>query len=416
MSPTTLRPLGRGLTALLLASCIQTGPGPEFEPAVAIDMPRADAVDAVVFWIGDAGEVLQGQSPILRRLAIEVEAWSETLARDSAVTVVFLGDNVYPVGVRDRDDPAFPQDSARLWGQIAVVAGEHARRRGTKGIFLAGNHDWGNMIGEQGLARLQNQQEQLRMASEQGIAVELMPEAGSPGPVARDVRENVRLLFIDTHWFLQGPEEEARTLFFEGVLTAMEEAEDRHVILAAHHPYGSAGPHGLLEPGTRALGLLYLMKKSGTLVQDLNSPVYARLLARMQSVFRRAGGAPRIFVGGHDHSLQVLDSGDDEGPETILVSGAGSKVTGLTESNLLRYAAARPGYMMLIFRRNEAVDLYVIAGTAERMVCPADPEEDRVACMTEGAEAFEVVYSERLVPEASLSQPDTAAAPGPRLP
>jgi hypothetical protein len=410
-----LRLSGAGAAALVVGGLACAGPpGPEFQPNVPIELPEAEAVDAVVFLVGDAGAATLGTSPLLRRMRTEVEVWAESLELDSAVTVVFLGDNVYPVGVHDRDHPEFSRDSTLLWSQIHLVSGEQARARGATAVFVAGNHDWGNMLGEPGLRRIRNQEAQIDAARSQGISAYLMPEAGQPGPVVRDVRENVRMMFIDTHWFLQTVEEAPRFGFFEEMFLALEDAEDRHVIIAAHHPYGSAGPHGLLSPGAKALGLLWLLKKSGTLVQDLNSPIYAELLTGMETVFRRAEHKPLVFAGGHDHSLQVLDSRNPDDPATLLVSGAGSKLTELTESDFLRYAAELPGYMMLVFRANEAVDLYVIAGDPDRLSCPAEPEEDRVECMTEGAAAFETVYSERLARERSL--PDTAAAPGPRRP
>jgi len=364
-----------------------------------IDFPEPDAVDAVILLIGDAGEAEANTSPILQRLRSDVEYWSESVPADSAVTVLFLGANVYPVGIRNRSHPQFETDSTRLWSQIDVVTGPAARARGTRGLYMAGNHDWGNMPGQGGVARLRNEQEQIDMARAQGLAVWLMPEAGDPGPAVVDLEDRVRLLLMDTHWFLQERSGSARAEFFGDLREGLDGAGDRHVILAAHHPYESAGPHGSLAPGAQAFGLLYLMKKSGTLVQDLNSPIYSDLLAQLQSSFRIAERRPLIFAAGHDHSLQVLDPPTEDGPETVLVSGAGSKLTDLAVSDQLRYAAARPGYMTLVFRNNEAVDLFITAADSTSVECPSDPEEERLACLNERAAAMELVYSERLVPE-----------------
>jgi hypothetical protein len=385
-------------TGVVMAAC-GPGPGPEFRPVLDIDFPEPDAVDAVILLIGDAGQGERGTSPILQRLRSDVEFWSERLAADSAVTVLFLGDNVYPVGVRDRDHRQFPTDSLRLWSQIEVVAGPAALARGTRGLFMAGNHDWGNMAGRRGLARLRNEQEQIDSARGMGLPVWLLPEAGEPGPAVLDLQDRVRLLLMDTHWFLQERSGRARARFFTDLRKGLEEAGDRHVILAAHHPYESAGPHGALAPGAKAFGLLWLMKKSGTLVQDLNSPIYEDLLRQLLSSFRLVERRPLIFAAGHDHSLQVLDPATDYGPETVLVSGAGSKLTDLAVSPQLRYAAARPGYMTLVFRQNEAVDLFVTAADSTDVTCPAEPEEARLSCMGDRATAMKLVYSERLVPE-----------------
>ncbi len=394
------------LASALVAGACATGPAPEFHGTPPLDFPEPDAVDAVVFLIGDAGVARSESSPVLRRLGAEVEYWSQRLERDSAVTVVFLGDNVYPVGVRDRSHREFPTDSARLWSQVSTLAGPSARQRGAVGLFLAGNHDWGNTTGEAGVARLRNQSHLLDAARAQGIGVSMVPAPGEAGPWVRDVRSNVRLMALDTHWFLQAPDAVTRTDFFAEVRQALEDAEDRHVIMLAHHPYQSAGPHGLLSPGDEGFGILYLLHRSGTLVQDLNSPVYRDFRGRLDGALRSVGKRPLVFAAGHDHSLQVLDPDSDDGPETVLVSGSGSKLTPLTDADNLRYGASRPGYMSLVFRRNEAVDLYVMAAPTDRPACPDTSAEAREACMGEAVAALELVYSERLAPEASLPGDD----------
>jgi hypothetical protein len=208
---------------------------------------------------------------------------------------------------------------------------------------------------------------------------------------------------VDTHWFLQERDPGARSVFFGRVRQRLSDAdaEGRHLILAAHHPYQSVGPHGERMPGMKALGLEFLLKKSGTLVQDLNSPIYGDLLLELESSFRDVA-RPLIFAGGHDHSLQVMDPATEYGPRTVLVSGAGSKLSDYADSPHLRYAASRPGYMTVIFRKNGAVDLFVTASASRDVSCEEETGESRAMCVRDGAAAMRQVYSERLVgPETS---------------
>jgi hypothetical protein len=402
----------RSPAALLLAlilvfmACATPKP-PLFPDIVPGEPPPPDSVDAVLLIVGDAGEVVEQESPLLHRLQQEIEVWSDLIGRDSAVTVLFLGDNVYPDGVRDRTHAEFARDSTILWTQIDLLNGPKARARGTIGFFLAGNHDWGNMTGDGGLQRLKNMEEQIHIARRWGIPVEFAPPAGKPGPVVRDIRENTRLLMIDTHLFLQERSLAARTAFIVGIENAIKEAGDRHVLIAAHHPFASAGPHGApLTPLTSALGLEYLLQKSGTLVQDLNSPIYSALRSRLKDAFARTR-RPLAFIGGHDHSLQVHAGATASDPQYILVSGAGSKSTALMGADSLRYGTSQPGFMSIIFRKEGAVDLFVIAGrdseTAKR--CP--PPENDGKCLEEETQAFGVMYSERL---AFVKPPDTTDA------
>jgi hypothetical protein len=170
----------------------------------------------------------------------------------------------------------------------------------------------------------------------------------------------------------------------------------REVIFLAHHPFRSAGEHGALVSTSRALGILYLFKKSGTLIQDLNSPIYQDFLRRFDEAIAAAGRPPLVFAGGHDHSLQVLNAQGPNEPRFTLVSGAASKVSTIQQVPALAYAVARPGYMVLVVRRNDAVELYVHAGDPAYLTCDQADEAARTQCMEEGIAAFDVLYSAHL--------------------
>jgi hypothetical protein len=212
----------------------------------------------------------------------------------------------------------------------------------------------------------------------------------------RDLRQNVRLVFMDSHWFLREPTEAARTEFFEDLKETLKTAGDREVIMMTHHPFATAGPHGIAASSGRSFGYLYLLQKSGTLVQDLNSPAYGSFRDRMRLTFSETGEVPLVFAGGHDHSLQVLDGLRPGDPRNILVSGSASKVTTLGDTIGLRYGAERPGYMSLVFRKDDTVDLFVTAGDPGHLQCPASPEQERVDCMSAGVDSFQIAYSESL--------------------
>lgn len=380
----------------LSTACSATSFG-EFPVQLTVPEPDPSDVDAILFLIGDAGGTQAGRSPTLAQLKSDVERWSAALARDSAVSVAYLGDIVYPDGVRDRDHPDFSQDSVRLWNQVDVVAGPRSIEHETLGLFLTGNHDWGNMTGDLAVQRALNLRSELEIAGEStGAHVSLLPTVEDPGPVVRDIRDNVRLIFIDSHWWIQERSEEAKADFFARMEAVIEESGDREVVLLAHHPWASAGPHGVVASGTRSIGLLYLLSKSGTYVQDVNSPAHGDFRQRLRDVFAEAGKLPLVYAAGHDHSLQVLTGNQPGDPKHILVSGAGSKLSTLEDTVGLRYGAARPGYMTLVFRRDNSVDLFVTAGSAEHLSCPAGAQR-RMACMDAAADSFEIVYSERVL-------------------
>ena len=379
----------------------------EFPKRPPIPVPDAKQVDAVVFLVGDAGAAVRGRFPLLGALQADVERWSVALHRDSAVTVAFLGDNVYPQGVRGREDAGFPADSVRLWSQIDMVGDSGAIRYKSLGLFVTGNHDWANSASDVGFDRVVNLSQQLHEARVAGRYVALLPATGDPGPVYRDLRRNVRIAFFDTHWFLRERLPAHRAQFFDRLKQTLDGARNREVILIAHHPYSSAGPHGAIVPGYHTLGIAYVLKKAGALVQDLNSPPYEQLLAGLRRTFESARKPPLIYAGGHDHSLQVLTGQGEFDPRFILVSGAGSKASSIQIGTGLVWAANRPGYMMLVFRKDDGVDLFVIGGDQGHLEC-AGTGEQIVRCMTEAVNRFEIVYSASLLGASKQSQDITA--------
>ena len=312
--------------------------------------PPADSVSAVIFLVGDAGEATR-TDPMIVHLRRSVERWSAA-AGDSAVAVVFLGDNVYPAGVHERSHRDFPRDSARLEAQTWTVGGPEAKRRGTRGIFLAGNHDWGNLQGAAGLARLAHQQEQLRAAARSGAPVSLVPAAGEPGPVAVRVG-SVRVLALDTEWWLQSPDAAAKAQALRRLTALLAPVPGETSIVVAHHPLSSAGPHG----GGGGFDPFFFLRKAGAVVQDLNAAPYRSMVAGLRSAFA-ASAPPLFFAAGHDHSLQLLRQEAADLPPWMVVSGAGSKRTPVDERDDVVWSGQGPGYLRVVFLADGSVDLF----------------------------------------------------------
>src|SRR2546429_2351273 len=79
---------------------------------------------------------------------------------------------------------------------------------GARGFFVPGNHDWDSMRpgGWDAIRR----QERFIAAAGGGLA--LLPAGGCPGPTVVDVGQVVRLVALDTQWWLQeGPKPEGPT-------------------------------------------------------------------------------------------------------------------------------------------------------------------------------------------------------------
>ena len=110
--------------------------------------------------------------------------------------VVFLGDNIYPGGLPPRTSKDNEEMERRLKDQIDAVVRTDAR-----GIFVPGNHDWDNSGGD-GWSAVRRQEAFIAEHGEEGRVV-LLPQGGCPGPSVVDFGESLRLVAIDTEWWLR---------------------------------------------------------------------------------------------------------------------------------------------------------------------------------------------------------------------
>lgn len=388
----TIRAASVALLALCSAACSKSLP--ELAPS-EIPEPAPEQVESVLYLIGDAGYADEHHNPILRRLRNDIEDWAGALARDSAVAVLFLGDIVYPEGLRHTPQD-YPKDSAVVQSQVNLVAGPNARRYAAAGYFMAGNHDWGNARDtEGGVQRLRNLQEFLDRRRAEGLNVSLRPDAGEPGPSLVDIGSQARILIYDTAWWLLAQDTIPKRRMFAETQELTRTTEGRFLIIAAHHPFQSASAHAGFVPFWKYFGLRLLLSRSGAIMQDLNSVVYRELTNQLLSAFRQR--PPLIFAGGHDHALQVIGSDSFPEPRYSVVSGSGSKLSSVGHTEGMLYRASAPGYMRVVIHRSGRVDLFVIASPEEEeyLTCGGTGEALE-ECMNSRAQGFTTRFGMRV--------------------
>ncbi len=359
---------------------------------------------AVVFFAGDPGQATYDRYPVLPRLAGDVAEWSGRVPHGAEV-VLMLGDIVYPAGMPDRAAAGYGEDSARVADQVRVVSRPEVAGRGVRMYFLAGNHDWGLREDQEGARRLENLGRFLDRARAAGAPVALAPPAGTGGPQAVDVGPDLRLLLLDTAWWIFDAEPAGKEAFLRRFRQALADAGDRTVIVAAHHPLETGGPHGGVSSLWTTLGVQYVLNRSGALLQDLSSERYVALRKGMAQAFR-SEHRPLLYAAGHDHSLQVFRADSAGAPRFSVVSGSASKLSPVGEIEGTLYDRSEPGYMRVVTRTDGSVDLYVEATMAGYQSCP-DPAVDRQAnlrCMREAMAAFRTAYSARLRPPRPVAE------------
>ena len=209
-----------------------------------------------------------------------------------------------------------------------------------------------------------------------------------------DLGPDVRILFIDTEWLLRRPDGACGTpeAFYASLRSELEAGAGRRVLLAAHHPMATGGPHnGNVGAFHNGPFVYYLAVQAGLSVQDLASGRYSAMLERLREAIVESGTRPLAFVAGHDHSLQVIRMQGRENPGFQLVSGSGSKTSPTDRVEGTRYAASTHGYMRLLFTPTESrLTVFGQAGSDPSIralfTCTLEPD-DSASC----PEAREVV-------------------------
>ncbi|MFC1611932.1 metallophosphoesterase [Myxococcota bacterium] len=347
--------------ALWLAGCANGPARVEVVPVVS------EEIDAVLLLVGDAGAPAEPTEPVLVALVRESARYQDR------TVVVFLGDNIYPSGLPPPDHDDRDEAERRLGAQIEVI-----EKSGTRGIFLPGNHDW-DWGGDDGWAAIQRQNGFL--ADRSSSRVTQQPADGCPGPEIVEIGSHVRLVILDTQWWLHTgskPQHPTSTCEYDSpqeVLDALLAAIDdtsRHVVVAAHHPLVSGGPHGghfgwldHVFPLRHAaswlwiplplLGSIYpVSRMQGFTDQDVSGSRYQTMRQSLEQVFSEH--APLVYAAGHEHNLQVLThplvsyhliSGGGIHDQAMPAFDTDGTLLAVQESGFMRLEVLRDGRILL---------------------------------------------------------------------
>lgn len=364
-TPRLLAALAPVLLALAVALALAV---PSDRPPTA---PRAastadDSIAVDLWLIGDAGLPKPGGEPVLQALTRAIRA-----AGPERALVVFLGDNIYPKGL-----PA-PTERGRAEGERIMDAQIDAvREAGVQAVFVPGNHDWeaGAPGGWRTVLR------QGKYIDERGNGrVTMLPKGGCPGPEVLDFRDTVRVVFLDTQWWLHtGPKpvgaDSDCTIattdeVVDSIRIALETAGDRPTVVVAHHPLVSGSIHGgYFDWPSYLLFPIPLARKRGWFApQDIAHPRYRNMISVLERGFEE--NPPLLYAAGHDHNLQILRGAHNA--RNLVVSGAGiyDHTKAVRAIPQARYVARESGFMRLSVLRDGRVRLAALevnaAGEAE---------------------------------------------------
>jgi hypothetical protein len=322
------------------------------------------------YLVGDAG---YADNPHSQRLLFVI---SERLKQEGKqTTLLYLGDNVYPLGMPKEGKKGRAEAEASLNSQLALAGIFKG-----KTYFIPGNHDWYHGIG--GLKE-----------QEKFVVAALGKKAFQPGKGCAindvEISDNITLITVDTQWYLENWDNsptmnddcdiKTRAAFFLELESLLNKNQNKTVILSMHHPVMSSGAHGgqfsfrkeifplpnknIPLPILGSLGNL-LRSTGGVIDQDLQSREYSTLSKRVKTLIQ--GRDNVVVVSGHDHNLQYLEKDNIK----QIISGAGSKEEPARAMGDNDFSYGGRGYATLdVFTDGTAkVHYYKVTDTAEEEV------------------------------------------------
>ncbi|HYK77819.1 MAG TPA: metallophosphoesterase [Daejeonella sp.] len=315
-----------------------------------------------VFLIGDTGDIARHKiDPVLETLKAHLDVNQES-------AIVFLGDNIYPRGLPEKNHELRKDAEDTLNKYAKVLSNYHG-----KVLFISGNHDW-NKGRDNGYDYVIRQEKYLEKLFGKKI---LFPSRGCPGPTEIKINDYLTLVLINTQWWLQsgfrpigescGCRVSSEEEFFEHLDWILHNniQANKRVIVAGHAPVYSYAQHGgryklrhHLFPFTlyhkRAyvplpvLGsFLPLYRKYFGAKEDIAHPRYRHLRSRLKAIFKKYPNL--IYASGHEHNLQYIAKDQNH----FIVSGAGSKLKYVLSSGKnLRFGLKAKGFFKIRFEDN----------------------------------------------------------------
>ncbi|UOY04820.1 metallophosphoesterase [Muricauda sp. SCSIO 64092] len=333
---------------LIISGCATYKPKYADIKAEKLSLDQDDPIHTF-YLIGDAGKSPMGSlNPALKAFQSEVSSAPKNS------TAIFLGDNIYPAGLPDKQNgEAYEIAKNHLDAQLKSVNDFNGQT-----IFIPGNHDW-YAKGLKGLKR----QEKYIEDRLKGKDV-FLPENGCPLDKV-DIGDDIVLITIDTQWYLvdwdkhpninDGCEIKDREKFLEELEGLIKKNRGKTTILAMHHPMFTYGSHGgqfsfkqhiFPTEGSFPLPIIgtlanVLRRTTGASNTDLSNKTYNELKKRIVTLAQYSEKV--IFVSGHEHTLQYIV--EENTPQ--IVSGSGAKKGATRLLNGSQFSTGQMGYAVL---------------------------------------------------------------------
>lgn len=294
-----------------------------------------------VYLIGDAGEPKNPD----KNLELLTQKFTDASEND---VLIFLGDNIYPKGLPNKEGPKRAEMEAKLIPQLEVM-----KNFPGKAFIIPGNHDWaqGRKYGWENALNME------KFITEYfGEEDVFLPINGCPGPIELPINEQFTLLVLNTQYFLHpwdkpGDDSECANKStieaLDDLKVAVQRNAGKHILIAAHHPVFTYGEHHgnfslkqqIFPP---ILGSIHpFFRRFIGNIQDVTHPKYRAIMKQVIAAMDEAEHV--VYAAGHEHSLQLIEKGKHH----YVVSGSGSKTTYVKQGKDSKFAKSEQGFAIL---------------------------------------------------------------------
>ncbi|MEM9545346.1 MAG: ShlB/FhaC/HecB family hemolysin secretion/activation protein [Bacteroidota bacterium] len=330
-----------------------------------------------LYLIGDAGKM--DNKADTSNYVVEAMAKMMDL-NDKNTSVVYLGDNIYPIGLVDETNA----EERKLGEKIIYAQLNPLKNFKGETYIIPGNHDW-NKDKKGGLAAINRQEDFIAEKFGKKNNVHFYPKMGCGDPKVVKLNKEVVFIFIDSQWWLQnwkhekdindGCEITSRGDFLQRMEELFIKYKNKEIICFLHHPIKSNGNHGgyfslkqhlfpLAELGywvpLPVIGSLYPIYRQATGSTQDNTNILNQKLTRGLENLAKKLRINIVFTSGHEHGLEYYESGDIK----YIVSGSGAKAAYIQAGGEAMYAREARGFAKVNFYKNfeSWLEFYVVSG------------------------------------------------------
>lgn len=358
----------------VLAICSQscatyhTQKGSNLPADIKDDFATRKNISHTFFLVGDAGEISDKNSTTLDLLEQRIQK------ADTASTLLFLGDNIYPRGMPIKGSKTRENAEEILTKQLRITQAFKGRT-----LMIPGNHDWRN--GVQGL------KDQAAFVNAFLKKSSFVPVNGC-GIYEQNINDKTVLIIIDSQWYLENWDNHpainkdcdiiSRDQFFNELENLITKNQNKTTFITMHHPILSHGEHGGEFTFKRHIFPLHnnvplpilgtvlnvLRRTSGVFIEDLQNKKYNGFIQRIQTLISDKENV--VVLSAHDHSLQYIEH---NGVRQI-ISGAGAKNDGARAINKRDFSYGNVGYAQVDVLKNGAAlaSFYAVKDAKEHLL------------------------------------------------